>query len=128
MMKFVYILPVFLLLLGLSNDEWEASIARGEELYMDYCITCHMAEGEGIEGLYPPLAKSDYLMEDLDRAIGVVKNGLGGEIVVNGQTYNSYMPAPGLEDQEIADILNFVLSNWGNETDSMITAGRVSEH
>jgi mono/diheme cytochrome c family protein len=99
MMKFVYILPVFLLLLGLSNDEWEASIARGEELYMDYCITCHMAEGEGIEGLYPPLAKSDYLMEDLDRAIGVVKNGLGGEIVVNGQTYNSYMPAPGLEDQ-----------------------------
>ena len=47
----------------------KASMARGRETYVTYCVSCHMDQGEGIEGVYPPLAKSDYLMADRNRAI-----------------------------------------------------------
>jgi nitrite reductase (NO-forming) len=47
----------------------KASIARGKEIYTAQCITCHMEQGEGIESVYPPLAKSDYLMADKRRSV-----------------------------------------------------------
>ena len=48
------------------------------------------------------------------RAIGVVKNGLAGELVVNGQKFNSVMPALGLSDDDIANVLTYIYHSWGN--------------
>lgn len=98
-----------------SQDELTASKERGKELYMGYCITCHQSEGQGIEGVFPPLAKSDYLMEDKKRSIQTVKLGMEGEITVNGVVYNNIMTSMGLDDQEVSDILNFIRNSWGNE-------------
>lgn len=93
----------------------EESMKKGEEIYSSYCLSCHMSEGEGIPSVYPPLAGSDYLMEDKKRAIRAVMNGLSGEIEVNGQTYNSQMPNMNLSDEEVAHVLNYVRNSWGNQ-------------
>ena len=109
-------------LLGMSlENEWEESKKRGKEIYESVCIACHMGEGEGIEGVFPPLAKADYLMENPDKAARAIKYGQMGEIIVNGVTYNNIMPDPGLDEQEIADVMNYIMSAWGNEAEEMIT-------
>ena len=89
-------------------------IAAGEGIYMRICIACHQIDGKGIPGAFPPLANSDYLNADIDRAIKIVANGLQGEIVVNGITYNGVMVDNGLTPNEIASVLTFVLNNWDN--------------
>ena len=81
---------------------------------MQTCFACHQAEGQGIAGAFPPLAESDYLNEDVNRSIDVVLKGLQGEITVNGETYNSAMPAQNLSDEEIANVLTYVYNSWGN--------------
>lgn len=95
----------------------------GETLFKTYCMGCHQAEGQGMPGTFPPLAKSDYLMTDKSRVIETVLNGLTGPIQVNGQNYNGVMPPMGnLKDAEIADILSYVLSAWGNSGGSVSAA------
>lgn len=102
------------------------SIARGKEVYTLHCMSCHLDEGQGIEGLYPPLAKSDYLMNDKARSIATILNGLSGEIVVNGTTYNmEMMPFNFLTDEEITDVLNYVRNSWGNKGEG-VTPDEVS--
>jgi nitrite reductase (NO-forming) len=87
----------------------------GQSLYQTYCMGCHQAEGQGTPGTFPPLAKSDYLVADTARVIETVLNGLHGPLQVNGQSYNGTMPPMGhLKDEEIAEILTYVRSAWGN--------------
>jgi nitrite reductase (NO-forming) len=93
----------------------KASIERGKEVYDTQCITCHMEKGEGIEGAFPPLAKSDYLMADKNRSIKQILEGATGEMTVNGKTYNGEMPAIDLTDEQVSDVLNYVRNSWGNK-------------
>lgn len=87
----------------------------GKAVYIQNCQACHQSEGQGIKGAFPPLANSDYLNADVKRAIGVVAHGLEGEIKVNGELYNSTMPKIKLTDEEIANVITFLLNNWGNK-------------
>lgn len=87
----------------------------GRETYMAVCQACHMADGSGIEGAFPPLAESDYLNEDPTRGIEAVVHGLEGEITVNGETYDGIMPRQNLTNEEVANVLTFVLNNFGNK-------------
>lgn len=87
----------------------------GEITYKQNCAACHQVGGAGIKGAFPPLAKSDWLtIGNKAKVIGVVKNGLEGPISVNGEPYNSVMPALGLSDQDIANVLTYVYNSWGN--------------
>ncbi|MDH4029871.1 MAG: cytochrome c, partial [Chromatiales bacterium] len=91
-------------------------IERGGALYKTHCSGCHQAEGQGLPGAFPPLARSDYLLADRKRAIETVIIGLSGPVTVNGQDYNALMPPMGhLADEEIADILTYTLNAWGND-------------
>ena len=106
-----------------------AQIAAGKAVYDVACLACHQADGKGLPGAFPPLAGSDYLLGDKKRAVSVVVRGLQGEIVVNGITYNSVMPAmTQLSDTEIADSLTYALNSWGNQggavSSSMVAAER----
>jgi nitrite reductase (NO-forming) len=93
----------------------EDQIKAGEVLFTGTCSVCHQTNGAGLEGVFPPLAKSDFLMADLKRAIGIVLNGLSGPVTVNGKAFNSVMPPMSqLNDDEIANILTYVLNSWGN--------------
>lgn len=91
-------------------------IAFGKKVYDRVCITCHMADGTGVAGTFPPLAKSDYLIADIDRAIHGVANGLKGEITVNGVKYNQEMPKPipELTDEELSNVFTYVLNSFEN--------------
>ncbi len=111
----------FLILTGMQLDDLSKSIQRGKNVYADFCITCHMPNGEGSLNVYPPLAKSDFLMNRKEESIRAVKYGLTGKIKVNGLDYNGTMLALGLEDEEIADVMNYILNNWGNKNQKMIT-------
>jgi len=86
-------------------------INEGERLYNLHCANCHQPEGDGLAKLYPPLKNSDYLINDIGRAICIIKNGQEGEIVVNGVQYNQPMPAnPRLTNLEIAEISTFLMT------------------
>ena len=89
---------------------------QGAKIYASYCANCHQQDGKGLASLYPPLAGSDYLLEDLPRAACIIKNGQSKEIVVNGVTYNQMMPANPISNLEIAEVLTFISNAWGNES------------
>lgn len=97
----------------------EERIAAGKMVYAQNCAACHQADGSGLKGAFPPLAKSDFLMADKNRAIGVVMNGLEGKVSVNGTEYNGVMPALGLDDEDIANVLSYVRNSWGNKSDEV---------
>lgn len=116
----VFPLALFGLLVLLSFQkrpafDLQASIARGRESYVTYCLSCHMDQGEGVEGIYPPLAKADYLMADKERAVRQIIFGARGEMVVNGKTYNAEMTGFDLPDQEVSDLVNYIRNSFGNK-------------
>lgn len=88
---------------------------QGAKIYATYCANCHQQDGKGLASLYPPLAGSDYLLEDMARAACIIKNGQSKEIVVNGVTYNQMMPGNPITNLEIAEVLTFIGNAWGNE-------------
>jgi len=106
----------------------EDQIKAGEALFAGTCSVCHQANGAGLPGVFPPLAKSDFLAADPHRAIDIALRGLSGKIKVNGNDYDSVMPPMNqLNDDEIANILTFVLNSWGNPGGS-ISAEDVKKH
>lgn len=102
----------------------EMQIEKGQQVYMGLCFACHQPDGKGLPGAFPPLALSDFLQADHERAVRIILKGLTGPVTVNGQTYNSAMPPQEavLTDAQIADVLTFVLNSWGNKGDALSTA------
>ncbi|MBD0255629.1 MAG: cytochrome c [Cytophagales bacterium] len=118
MTKVFLLFPVLLLFIAAFSpaDDLAGSVKRGEAVYTATCVSCHQVTGTGVPGVFPPLAKSDYLMGDAKRAIRTVLHGLEGEITVNGEPYNQQMPSQShLSDGQVADVLNYVRNTWGNQ-------------
>jgi nitrite reductase (NO-forming) len=89
-------------------------IASGRGVFLQNCTACHQVEGQGLPGAFPPLAHSDFLNADKSRAIRVLLHGLAGEVTVNSTKFNSVMPALRLTNEDIASVLTYVYSKWGN--------------
>jgi len=92
---------------------------KGERIYRAKCMNCHRKDGKGHIGTYPPLANSDFLKKKLGKAIQMVKYGNNDPIKVNGVKYQAYMPASGLNDQDIQLVINYILNSWGNQMGSV---------
>jgi nitrite reductase (NO-forming) len=104
----------------------KTQIAAGEVLFRGTCSVCHQANGQGLPQVFPPLAGSDFLMQDKRRSIEIVLKGLTGPVTVNGKPFNSVMPPmSNLRDDEIANILTFVRNSWGNQGPA-VTAAEVT--
>ena len=110
-----------------QNKPLEESIADGAGIYQDFCVQCHLDSSEGVSGVFPPLAASDYLLNNIDLSIKGIKYGLNGPIKVNGETYDGVMQNQGLEEEEIADVMNYILNSWNNSSEQVITPQRVSQ-
>ena len=108
------------------QDELNKSITRGKELYKESCITCHLANGEGVKDTFPPLAKADFLTKFPEKSIHAVKFGMKGAIKVNGVAYNNAMPPSGFADDEIADVMNYVRNSFGNKNTQLVTEKMVT--
>ena len=115
-MKLVALIGLFFLWWQFpQDDKLMQSMKRGEEIYEDFCISCHMHEGEGVPGAFPPLAGADYLLQKRQESIHAVKYGQKGELTVNGVIYNNIMLPLYLSDEEVADVMNYILNSWGNK-------------
>jgi len=97
----------------LTKDD---QIKAGQQLFTGTCSVCHQANGEGLTNVFPPLAKSDYLAKQTrEHLISIPLHGLTGKVTVNGAEYDSVMPPMSqLNDDEVANILTYVLNSWGN--------------
>src|SRR6185503_9068376 len=95
--KFVFVIAAILFTItllsfqGKPKFDLKASVVRGKDVYTAQCIACHMEQGEGIENVYPPLAKADYLKGDKNKLANKVLHGISGEMKVNNITYNGEM-------------------------------------
>ncbi|SRR6266480_629410 len=89
-------------------------IELGRRLFTSICAACHQPTGQGLPNVFPPLASSDFLNADKNRAIKIVINGRQGELIVNGRKFNNSMPQFPLSDDDIANALTFVYNSFGN--------------
>jgi nitrite reductase (NO-forming) len=94
-------------------------MVAGKSVYTQNCAACHQMDGSGLKAAFPPLAGSDFLMSDKSRAIRTVLEGLAGKVTVNGAQYDGIMPALGLNDEDIANVLTYVRNSWGNKGDEV---------
>jgi mono/diheme cytochrome c family protein len=89
-------------------------IVLGKRLFTSICAACHQPTGQGLPNVFPPLAGSDFLNADKNRAVKIVIFGRQGEVVVNGMKFSNSMPSFPLSDQDIANVLTFVYNSFGN--------------
>ena len=124
---------IYLISLGIfssilfQNKTKKESIKAGSEIYQDFCLQCHLSTGIGVSGVFPPLKASDYLLKNTNLSIAGIKYGLKGKIIVNNEEYDGIMVRQGLDDEEVADVMNYILNEWGNKTSAFITPNQVSK-
>jgi len=111
---FILSLSVLVLSSFYQSFDLKASMERGKSIYEAQCMSCHMAEGEGLEGIFPPLAKTDYL-NDKDRLIKIVLQGVRGPMKIHGIDYNGEMTGFDLNNEQVSDVLNYIRNSWGNK-------------
>lgn len=103
-----------------DSPQKSAAVHPGKKVYDSVCLVCHMADGSGVPGMHPPIFESDFVNGDANKLIGIVLYGVKGKIEVKGEVYNSIMPPQAnLTDQQIADVLTFVRSNFGNNASAV---------
>jgi mono/diheme cytochrome c family protein len=97
----------------------------GKEIYEDFCIQCHGANGRGDGKNFPPLDGSDWLTKKRTQSIHAVKFGQSGAIVVNKIKFNNLMPPMRLSNEEVADVMNYIMNSWGNKQSKKVTKEEV---
>jgi cbb3-type cytochrome c oxidase subunit III len=92
--------------------------ADGAALFSANCVACHQAAGTGVPGVFPPLAGSEWVNGKPDAVIQILLHGIDGDITVKGGNYHGQMPNFGgkFSDEEIAAVLSYVRSQWGNQS------------
>ncbi len=85
-----------------------------------FCSTCHQADGKGLPASgFPPLASSEWVLENDERLIKLSLKGLHGPISVLGKDYPGQVPMTPFEgmlnDEEMAAVLTYIKNAFGNE-------------
>lgn len=99
-----------------ANDQ----LALGKKIYDEKCVVCHQADAKGIQGAFPPLANSDYLLADPIRGIHQTLNGSHEEMTVNGVVYNAPMTPQVETKEEAVAVINYVLKEFNGYTDDKL--------
>jgi cytochrome c551 len=110
----VLLVSCWLLACSQQDNKLTQYTRQGEELYLKHCSNCHQANGKGLGLVYPPVDQSDFIENNLEETICLIKYGTFGEMLVNGKFYNKPMPGvPTLTDLEIAEIATYLNNSWG---------------
>jgi mono/diheme cytochrome c family protein len=123
----IFVLPAF------GQEDIKASADRGKMVYMQTCMACHQLTGLGIPGAFPPLAKTEWVTGDTRRLTAIVLKGISGVMTVDGKIYATGMPQPDTtfpqlkDDKNVADVLNYVRTNFGNAATEAITPAFVAD-
>jgi mono/diheme cytochrome c family protein len=106
-----------------TGSSLAASVAAGQKVYTLYCLTCHQADGGGVQNMNPPLIKTTYVLGEKGKLIKIVLNGFNEGVEINGDTYTNAMPSLSiLKDQEIADVLTYVRNSFTNKAPAVTLA------
>ena len=111
----------------------QASIGSGKAIYMQTCFACHQATGMGVPGAFPPLVGTPFIKEDPRRLVAITLKGIIGALTIDGKVYATGMPNPMLtfpqlkDDKNVADVLNYVRNNFGNQIPEPITPDFVAK-
>lgn len=123
----VLFLIVFMSIAGCGNVEYKQYYNQGEVLYTKYCSNCHQKDGTGLGLLYPPLNKSDFMDENFDAVLCIIRNGKSTPTVVNGKTFEQPMKGvTALTDLDIAEIATYIYNTWDHER-GIVTVNEVTE-
>lgn len=99
-----------------SDPKFKQYYNQGEELYTQHCSNCHQKNGKGLGRIYPPLDSADFLNNNFNSVICLMRNGMEGSITVNQVEFNQRMPGiPTLSDLEIAEIATYIYNTWDNK-------------
>ncbi|MDC1198425.1 c-type cytochrome [Flavobacteriaceae bacterium] len=118
--------PVIEVTINKVQSPLQQSIDRGAVVYKKVCSQCHRPSGKGIANNYPPLAGSNWLTQKRLESIKAVKYGLRGNISVNQKPYNGIMSAMGLNNTQVADVMNYTMNSWGNNQKEIVTPKEVA--
>ncbi len=106
-----------------QSSQLQASKARGEKVYEQYCLTCHQKDGGGVPKLNPPLIKTSYVTGDKKKLINWVLKGSTENVLIDGKYYSNNMAAQDyLKDNEIADVLTYIRNSFGNKASAVTPA------
>ncbi|MEO5695388.1 MAG: cytochrome c [Usitatibacter sp.] len=89
----------------------------GAAVFSTRCAACHQASGAGVPGVFPPLAKSEWVQGDATRLANIVLHGVQGSLTVGGNSFSGAMPAfkDQLDDATLAAVATYIRAQWGNE-------------
>lgn len=113
---------------AVPENQLVPDVHPGKKVYEKYCQACHQPNGRGVSSAFPPLTPNPYVA-DKKQIIHIVLNGMKGEIEVNGESFNGLMtPHDNLTNQELADVISYVRSSFGNKLEAVtaeeVEAGR----
>jgi len=98
-----------------GDPKFQQYFVEGEQLYLKNCSNCHQKNGKGLGLVYPPLAPSDFMDQNMEEVICMMKKGRRGELIVNGSMFHQPMPGvPSLTELEIAEIATYIYNSWGH--------------
>lgn len=99
-----------------SDVTMEQYYNQGEVLYTKYCSNCHQKDGKGLGLLYPPLDKSDFMDQNFEEVLCIMRNGKSTPTTVNGKTYMQSMKGiAALTDLDIAEIATYIYNTWDHK-------------
>ncbi|MBN09186.1 MAG: cytochrome C [Flavobacteriaceae bacterium] len=123
----IYFIVLYSLFFLIQDKSLSKSIEDGYIVYEDFCLRCHGAFGQGNEEFIPPLNKSDFL-NNTENSISIIKFGTKEPITVNKIHYSGGTMIPqGLDDEEIADVLNYIRNSWDNKNEIQIKQSDISK-
>ncbi|MDV3308135.1 MAG: cytochrome c [Cyclobacteriaceae bacterium] len=112
---------------GSGSPKFLQYYRQGEQLYVQHCSNCHQQDGSGLRRVYPPLDTSDYMTNNRDKVICLIRYGVDEPLVVNGIEFVQPMPGiPALTDLEIAQIVTYIYNTWSHE-EGIVEVKEVSE-
>ncbi len=101
---------------GDNSPKFQQYYVQGQVLYQKHCSNCHQVNGKGLGRLYPPLDQSDFMDENFEKVVCMVKYGSQDRLVVNGVEYNMAMKSiPGLTELEVAEIITYIYNTWSHQ-------------
>jgi mono/diheme cytochrome c family protein len=94
----------------------KATMERGKQVYMQYCVACHQIDGGGVPGLNPPLEKTSFVLGSKSKLVKIVLKGMNTHEEIAGETYTNVMPPfDYLKDQQVSDVITYIRNSFGNK-------------
>ena len=127
--------PKAMLLLNAAESARQSKasvLPLGQSKFLEICAVCHSPDGKGLFGLGPPLAGSEWITGNKRLSLSIALLGISGPITVSGKLFKQPDIGPlmpglsyNLKDEEIAAILSYIRSSFGNSAEA-VTAAEVA--